>query len=521
MRPNIVLIMVDDMGYSDIGCYGGEIETPNLDRLAERGVRFTNFYNCARCCPTRASLLTGLYPHQAGIGHMTAPHNQGPETPAYQGYLNDTCVTLAEVLRTGGYATMMSGKWHVGGGMVHDDPALRPRSRGFDRFWGIASGGTHYFTPHRTRRQNAFVPAMLLDDDQPVEADGYFTDMISDRAVTFIKERPKDDPFFLYVAYTAPHWPLHAPEDVVAKYKERYLAGWDAIREKRFARQIELGLVDPATTLTPRDPGAPPWNEVIHKEWEATRMAVYAAQVDIMDQGVGRIVRQLEAEGILDDTLIMFLSDNGGCAEPLPDNHPEITPGGPDTWASYGLPWANASNTPFRLYKHWVHEGGIATPFIIHWPRLNAAPNLISTPAHLIDVMATCVDVAGCTYPSERRGRPIPPMEGVSLKPALRGEGLPERTLFWEHEGNRAVRQGPWKLVSLLRGTGHARMVLPTDVDESWHLYNLETDRTESVNLAEEFPERVAEMRSQYEAWAERVGVGAWPVRLPDRKSGK
>lgn len=341
-RPNIILIMADDMGFSDLGCYGSEISTPNLDGLAARGVRFTQFYNTARCCPTRAALLTGLYNHQAGIGHMV--NDRG--FPAYQGYLNDRCVTIAEALRPAGYRTMMSGKWHVG-----EDRPHWPIDRGFERCFSLISGATNYFRLEKGRQ-------MALDD-QPYTppAEGfYITDAIADHAVKYIGEygrRP--EPFFLYLAFTAPHWPLHALPEEIARYRGRYMKGWDALRKERHARQIQMGIVDKRWPLTPRDPAAPAWEDVSDKEMRDLKMAVYAAQIDRMDQGVGRVLAKLREVGAEENTLVMFLADNGGCAEEVDRGKPGVPPGGADSFMSYGLPWANASNTPFRLYKHWVH----------------------------------------------------------------------------------------------------------------------------------------------------------------------
>jgi arylsulfatase len=511
-KPNIVLIMADDMGFSDIGCYGSEIATPNLDRLARNGVRFAQMYNNARCCPTRASLLTGLYPHQAGVGHMVVDRG----IPPYQGYLNDTSVTIAEALKLGGYRTGMSGKWHVGGkyGFNRADwkPGTEghptPTQRGFDRLYGTLEGAANYFNPHTLTDGHQWID--IAEDEEY-----YYTDAISHNAAKMIGEFSKEsDPFFLYVAYTAPHWPLHALPEDIAKYKGKYLGGWDAVRKARYERLIESGLIDSNWPLSPRDNQAPPWEQAEHKEWEDMRMAVYAAQVDRMDQGIGRIVEELERAGKLANTLIFFLSDNGGCAELLREdggiergyakrdgslldfgNRPDRMPGGEDTFMSYDLPWANASNTPFRLYKHWVHEGGIATPLIAHWPAGIKRPDRIThRPSHLIDIMATCLDVAGVSYPAEYRDHRITPLEGESLLPALREVKEDRETpIFWEHEGNRAVRLGDWKLVSKR--------------NKPWELYWMSEDRTELNDLAGVEPERVKAMEDMYNVWAQRCGV--------------
>jgi arylsulfatase len=484
-RPNIILIMADDLGFSDLGCYGSEISTPNLDRLAARGVRFTQFYNTARCCPTRAALLTGLYNHQTGVGHMVADRG----VPSYQGYLNQSCVTIAEALRPAGYHTLMTGKWHVGENRPH-----WPTDRGFQRYFGLISGATNYFRLEAGRQ-------MALDDQPytPQPQGFYITDAITDHAVKYLDEYGrKPDPFFLYVAYTAPHWPLHALPAEIAKYRGRYMQGWDALRRARHARQIGMGIVDRRWPLTPRDSTAPAWEDVTGKEARDLKMAVYAAQIDRLDQGVGRLLAKLRQIGAEDHTLVMFLADNGGCAEEVDRGKPGVPPGGADSFMSYGLPWANASNTPFRLYKHWVHEGGIATPFIARWPALIRPRNrIVHQTGHIIDVMATCLDAAGAEYPKTHQGREIQPLEGRSLVPIFRtGQRQGHQTLCWEHEGNRAVRQGRWKLVSRHPG--------------GWELYDLEADRTELSNLAEKHPDKVRELTVEHDQWARRCGVVPW-----------
>jgi arylsulfatase len=515
-RPNLVIIMADDMGFSDIGCYGGEIRTPNLDALARSGLRLTQFYNTGRCCPTRASLLTGLYPHQAGVGHMMEDHG----LPGYRGDLNRSSVTIAEVLRPAGYSTLMAGKWHV----CRPDRAGEngPIARGFDRHYGTIHGAGSFYDP----------VSLQLDSEsiQPERDDYYYTDALGSYASQFIREAPDDRPLFAYFAFTAPHWPLHAPEEAIASYSGRYDEGWDVLRGERHRRMIELGLVSDRWPLTPRDENVPAWDEVPERDrpWFARRMEVYAAQVELLDRNVGRIVETLREEGRLDNTLILFLADNGGCAEELgpnmralhvpestrdgrpvvPGNRPGLMPGPADTYQSYGLPWANASNTPFRRYKHWVHEGGISTSLIAHWPE--GIPeamrgSLPSAPGHLIDLMATCVDLADAPYPKSVDGQAISPMEGKSLAPVLRsGERQGHDALYWEHEGNRAVRRGDWKLVSRFPGP--------------WELYNLADDRSELTNLAETHPDLVASLSTIYEAWATRSSVIPWSVLpRPDR----
>jgi arylsulfatase len=485
-RPNIVLIMADDMGFSDIGCFGSEIATPNLDRMAAGGLRFTQFYNCARCCPTRASLLTGLYNHQAGVGHMV----QQRGFPAYQGYLNERCLTLAEALRPAGYHVVMSGKWHVG-----EDRPHWPTDRGFERYFGLISGASNYFRLDKGRK-------MALDDQSFMPGDGfYMTDAITDYAVQYIDEYcSKKEPFLLYLAYTAPHWPLHALPEDIAKYRGRYMKGWDTLRRERHERQKSMGIVDRRWPLTPRDSEAPAWETVADREDRDLRMAVYAAQIDRLDQCIGRVMGKLRQSGIEEDTLVLFLADNGGCAEEKIAGEKAVPPGPADSFTSYGRPWANASNTPFRLYKHWVHEGGIASPLIAYWPRgIKARNKLVHEPAHVMDMMATCLDIAEASYPRTYGGRDLIPLEGRSLLPLLRGgKRHGHEALFWEHEGNRAVRKGRWKLVSRY--------------PERWEIYDLAMDRTEMNDLSPEHPDLLTEMTALYDSWAARCGVIPWDV---------
>jgi len=492
-RPNIVLIMADDMGFSDLGCYGSEIQTPNLDRLAAGGMRFTQFYNTGRCCPTRAALLTGLYPHQAGVGHMVGDYG----VPGYRGFLSDRCVTIAEVLRPAGYTTLMVGKWHVG-----EDRPHWPYDRGFDKYFGLVSGGSNYWRLDPTRK-------MARDDAlfTPTEP-FYLTDLFTDHAVRFLDGHGRSGkPFFMYVAYTAPHWPLHAHPEDIARYQGKYMIGWDELRRRRHRRMIDLGLIDARWAITPRDATAKAWDDVENKADCDLRMAVYAAQIDRMDQNIGRILSKLRELNLEQNTLVLFLSDNGGCAEVIDRGKKGVPPGPADSFLSYGLPWANASNTPFRRYKHWVHEGGIATPLIAYWPGRIKPAQITHQPGHVIDLMATCVDVAGVTYPQTHRGQPIIPLEGRSLVPIFRGEVRKGHdAIFWEHEGNRAVRQGKWKLVSMHPGRG------PNEPGK-WELYDLEADRTELNDLAEKHPDKVRELSAMYDAWARRAGVEPWPVR--------
>ena len=532
-RPNILLIMADDVGFSDLGCYGSAIQTPNLDALAMGGVRFTQFYNTSRCCPTRASLLTGLYPHQAGIGHMTWT-DRGLE--GYHATLNNHCATIAEVLRADGYRTYMAGKWHVTRfDGPEADPSQWPVQRGFEKFYGTIKGSGSFYDPISLCRQNTFITPENDPEYRPQEF--YYTDAISDNAVKFLQKHEAesaDKPFFLYVAYTAAHWPMQALEKDIAKYKGKFDGGYEPERQARLQRLKELGLIDSKWDAAPT---VGDWNAV-DKKWEARCMEVYAAMLDNMDQGIGRIVRELKRSGQLENTVIFFLQDNGACAEdngrrpvkkspakkfqPMrPDElqtvaqphqtrdgrpvrkGPGVMPGGADTFVAYGENWANVSNTPFREYKHWVHEGGISTPLIVHWPagipsRRNG--KLETQPGHLIDIMATCVALSGANYPKELHGEKIKPLQGVSLLPALEGKDLkrPE-PIFWEHESNRAVREGNWKLVA--------------KADQAWELYDMEQDRTEMHNLAAANPAKVKALAAKWDAWAARCDVlplGGW-----------
>ncbi|MCF3109188.1 arylsulfatase [Niabella sp. CC-SYL272] len=498
VKPNILLIMADDMGYSDIGAYGGEIKTPHLDQLAKEGIRYRQFYNAARCCPTRASLLTGLYPHQAGMGWMAAADlGTGP---AYQDNLNNECVTIAEVLKTAGYSTYMTGKWHVTNERKIDGAVTDswPRQRGFDRYFGIIPGGANYFTP------------MLYSDNRKYKAPDHFylTNAISDTSVRFLNDHfrgEKKAPFFMYVAYTAPHWPLHALKERIDKYRETYKKGWDAIRAERFKKQKEIGLFPASAVCTPRDATVSAWDRLTDKEQEemSMRMAIYAAQIDIMDEGIGKIMQTLKENNALDNTLIFFLSDNGACAEFISSGESKAVDGTAETFESYRLPWANVSSTPFQQYKHFTHEGGIATPLIVHWPEgINARLNdqFVSGYGHITDIMATCVAVSGARYPSVFRGHKIHPMEGKSLLPHFSGQSNNRGRIYWEHEANIALRNGKWKLVAKTPEGAAFSM-------DSLQLYDMEADPTEMNNLGRTDPRRVTAMYADWEAWARKIGA--------------
>ena len=543
-RPNIILMMADDMGWSDIGCYGSEINTPNLDGLAQDGVRFTQFYNTGRCCPTRASLLTGTYPHQAGIGWMM----KDQKLPGYKGDLGKNVRTIAEVLKTAGYATYMAGKWHVTPHVRPGTPKYNwPRQRGFDRFYGTIHGAGSFFDPNSLTRENELITPLNDPEYQPDEF--YYTHAINDHGVRYIQEHEnKNQPFFMYLAHTAPHWPMHALPKDIKKYKGKYDKGWDEIRKARYTRQLKMGLIHSDWKMSPRDSKAPSWEDAPNKAWDINNMEVYAAMVDALDQGVGRIVKALKDAGQFENTLFIFIADNGGCAEGMGrrqgiqyrDNNDtdaikpmgkdelqldmipkrtrdgrvvrqgtEVMAGGPDTYHGYGLAWANASNTPFREYKHWVHEGGISSPLIAHWPKgIDSARRgkLESQPGHLIDIMATCVDLADAKYPKQQKDTKLVPLQGVSLAPAFNGNCIGRNApIFWEHEGNRAMRDGKWKLVA-------------KGAKGPWELYDIENDRTELKNLAESHPDKLQEMATIWEQWAVEAHAKPWPWGKPKNK---
>ncbi|QTN32294.1 arylsulfatase [Akkermansiaceae bacterium] len=490
-KPNIIVILTDDMGYSDLGCYGSEIETPHLDALAAEGLRFTNFYNSSRCCPTRASLLTGLYSHQAGVGAMTADEGK----PGYRGKLNRNCVTIAEALRPAGYTTLVAGKWHVGEGKGH-----YPTDRGFDRFWGSPGGGGFYFKDSMLSKKRE-----IFSNDNKIDPpdDLYVTDDFTDQAIGFIDEAVTETkkPFFLYLAHIAPHWPLQAKPEDIAKYKGRFDKGWDAEREARFTKQKRMGIVPENAALSARDPEAKSWGETPEAERRdlAHRMEIYAAQIDSIDQNTGKLVARLKALGQFENTLILFLSDNGCSAEGGAGGFSNGEKGAPIgtglSHASAGLEWANASDTPFRKFKMHTHEGGIATPLIAHWPAgIAARGELRHAACHVIDIMPTVIEISGASYPETVSGEPINPMEGISLTPVFRSDDPgQERELFWEHLGKKAVRRGDWKAVGSRKAP--------------WELYDLRSDPTENKNLAAKDAERTEELKALWQAWAERCNV--------------
>ena len=530
VKPNIIIIMSDDMGFSDLGCYGGEISTPHLDGLAYAGLRFTQFYNTGRCCPTRASLLTGLYPHQAGIGRMLDDY----QLPGYRGDLGQDAVTIAEVLKPAGYSTYMVGKWHVAENKGELDKHNWPLQRGFERYYGTIEGSGNFWDPAYLTRDNTLISPFADAEYRPVEK-YYYTDAISDNAVKFIAEHNPDKPFFMYVAYTAAHWPMHARERDIAKYKNKYNVGYDQVREQRYQKAGQLGLINEQCLITPTVGN---WEDQPDKEWEAKCMEVYAAMVDNMDQGIGRIILTLRAQGQLDNTLILFLQDNGGCAESYKRNpalprversnpsdpiSPEsiqmfmlpektrdgyairrghVMPGPEDTAIGYGGNWANVSNTPFREYKHYVHEGGISTPLIVHWPKgFKATNELRHTPAHLIDIMATCVDVAGASYPDTFAKHTIQPLEGKSLLSVFEKDEMEKRHILFEHENNGALRIGDWKLV------GKNVVLENSTIPHKWELYNMAQDRSEMNDLSAKYPKKRDKMIKLFEKEAKRTRI--------------
>lgn len=524
-RPNIVLIMADDLGYSDLGCYGGEIQTPNLDYLAANGLRFRRFYNTSRCCPSRASLLTGLYNQQAGIGEMTAERSE----PGYRGYLTENTVTLAEVLKDAGYHTAMTGKWHVSNTVEQPSKEAQlkwldhqasypyfspveqyPVNRGFEQYYGNIFGVVDYFDPFS-----------LVNGTTPVDKvpkDYYHTDAINDTAVSYIKTLGREDkPFFLYVAQTAPHWPLQALPEDIKKYENTYKAGWDAIREARYKRMVKQGLIDPVTTpLSPRINKELNWEQNPDKEWDARAMAVHAAMVDRMDQGIGRIIRALRETGKLDNTIIVFLSDNGASPENCMRYGPgfdrpgqtrdgkeisypmkkDVLPGPQTTFASIGERWANVANTPYQYAKAQSYEGGVRTPMIAFWPKnIKAKGGFTDHLGHVMDFMPTVLQVAKAAYPKTYKGRNITPYTGLSLLPAFEGkEGKEHDALYNEHFNARYVHKGEWKLVSL-------------SGDSAWHLYKINQDETELNDLAGQHPDIVSSMAAQWRQWANTHNV--------------
>jgi arylsulfatase A-like enzyme len=508
-KPNIIVILADDMGYADIGCFGSETKTPNLDEMAANGLKMTQFYNASRCCPTRASLLTGLYQHQAGVGDMMNTRQE----PAYQGYLNKNCVTIAEALKPYGYTTLMAGKWHVG-----QAPENWPVKRGFDHYFGLIDGAGSYFGPYPYRAKQKLTIA-LDDKEYTPGKDYYSTNAYTDYALKFIEDNSKTKkPFFLYLAYQAPHWPLQAlPQDIV-KYKGKYMQGWDKLRDARFKKMQETGIIPKNIKLSPRDSNLPEWNSLSQQEklkWD-DKMAVYAAMIDCMDQNIGRLRKKLKDLGEDKNTVIMFLSDNGASNETINPNGflPDIYQSSkklasdPTSFTAYGFEGANVSNTPFRLFKHWEYEGGTATPFIAYGPNLVKPGITSSKPGHIIDIMITCLNLAGAKYPSIYKEQQIKQSAGVNLVPLFKGQKwVGHHALYFEHEGNRAVRQGDWKLVS-------------NYPDNQWHLFNMVTDRTELNDLSKTLPKKVQELTNLYNNWAQKSDVISFEKLITKKGEG-
>lgn len=522
-KPNVILILVDDLGYSDLGSYGGEIQTPNIDSLAFNGLRMTQLYNSARCCPTRASLMTGLYPHKTGVGFMTADNGK----PGYRGFLNDNCVTSASILKQAGYKTYLAGKWHLRG---KAGKHCTPTNRGFDEFYGPFHDYADFYMPelyHRLPEGRAKLPEIVKDY--------YATDAITDYALHFMKDARKEQKlFYLYLAYNAPHFPLQAPKELIDKYISTYEKGWDDLRDKRYQRMLKMGILPESISLSkkgivPEVPNRNKDSEYYGKEipeWDSLnsnrkkdlvrRMATFAAMVDSIDQNIGRVVEDLKTNNEFENTVIFFLSDNGACAEWDPhgfDNNPypqnklyegeELYDiGQQNTFHSYGTGWANFCNTPFNSYKHYTYEGGISSPMIIHYPKaLKNTGKIDRSVNHVMDIPATIIELAGATYPKTYKSQEIYPIQGRSLLPIIKGEELPERILYFEHEGNRAVRDGKWKIVW-------------TNYERIWKLYNIVSDRSETKNLAKDYPEIVSRLSKLWLDWAAENFVEEEKIKL-------
>lgn len=497
-RPNIIIIMTDDMGFSDLGCFGAEIQTPNLDSLAKNGLRFTQFYNAGRCCPTRASLLSGLYAHQAGMGGMT--EDQGVKKPGYRGRILERAVTIGEVLGPAGYCTIQTGKWHVG----DKKKEWWPVNRGFKYGFSSPAGGGFYFRPSAFNQPRSIVSGEKVLYNREIDPpEGFYTtDAYTEEGFPFIREAVKaGSPFLWYLAYNAPHFPLKAKAEDIAKYRGKYKTGWDVIRKKRHEKLIELGIIKSSWELSPRPRKIPAWDSLSEnqKDEQDLRMAAYAAMIDCVDQNIGRLISELKKLNVYENTLIVFLCDNGGDSSggTLGSNKGKGEVGTAESFAYYGEAWANVSNTPFKLYKKFIHEGGISTPFIAHWPggiKKELNNSLISEPAHLIDLMATCVDLSKAEYPKIYKDHQIIPMEGKSLNPIFKGEKFTRSdALFFEHMGNKGIRSGKWKLVST-KGS-------------NWELYDMDKDRTELNDVAAQYPEIVKELQLKYSDWAKRSFV--------------
>ena len=498
-RPNVVVILIDDMGFSDLQCYGGDVPTPNINKLAGEGVRFTQFYNTARCSTSRAALLTGVYPHQAGMGFLESlviPGSKGTT-----GHLRDDCVTMAEVLDDAGYFTIMTGKWHLG-----QDKGSPPWDRGFQRSLSANIGELYFPDQQQKREAGIKVNGERFDlDDPKFGKDWYGPDLLTEWGLKFIDESiAEKKPFFYYLPHCATHFPLMAPKEDIARYRGKFKqAGWDKLREERHKRQIEMGLVDPQWEMTPLPPDVPAWDTLSEADKDRfdNIMAVDAAMIDRLDKSIGTLVEGLKKRGVLDNTVIMIMCDNGGNAESGPRGRLEgKEPGGPKSVVFLGQCWATLANTPFWRYKHFTHEGGVSTPLIVHWP--DGIPKdrdgkLEPQPGHLVDIMPTVCQLTGAKYPTEYQGHKIQPEEGASLVPAFDGKPIDRKEpIYFAHEGNRGLRDGKWKLVMKFKGP--------------WELYDMEADRTEMHDRIKDEPERAEKMIAAWDAWAKRADVDEW-----------
>ena len=496
--PNVVVILADDLGFSDIGCYGSEIRTPNLDSLAAGGLKFTQFYNTARCWPTRSALLSGYYAQQ--IRRDALPHKPG----GAQGTRPQWATLLPALLKPAGYRSYHSGKWHIDGNVL---------AAGFDRSFHTKNDG-NYFT----------VRGNLLDDvpiTPPENETGYYaTTATAEHAISFLKEhaaRHADRPFFEYIAFIAPHFPLHAPQEDIATYRDTYLGGWEKIRAARYERQRASGIIHTDLSKIERGLGPPypfpealeklgpgeinrplPWDDLTEerRRFQANKMAIHAAMIDRMDREIGRVIAQIREMGALDNTIILFASDNGASAEIMVrhgGHDPQAAPGSAASYLCLGPGFSSVSNTPFRRHKSWVHEGGISTPLIVHWTAgIAARGELRDTPAHVIDIVPTVLELAKLTKPASANGKPVPPAPGKSLVPAFANNiTIPRENLWWLHDGHRALRSGDWKIVA--------------PKGQPWELYDLKTDRAEQHNLAEKMPDKTADLARQWQALTERM----------------
>ncbi len=494
-KPNIIIILADDMGFSDIGCYGSEIPTPNLDKLAYEGLRMTNFYNAGRCCPSRASLLTGLYPHQAGFGDML--QNKG--TYAYQGYLSDSSVTIAQLLKQAGYHTITSGKWHVGtlqSALAHN--------RGFDKSFCMLNNGSSYFKNGPLYNDGRTVTFMQNGQVVNRDTNYYLTQHFTDFAIEAIEaHKNNNNPFFLYLAYTAPHWPIQALEEDIRLFRGKYIIGWDTIRERRLKKQIKEKILDKTIKLSSRHNKIPQWTTLPESDrnlWDQ-RMAIYAAMIYRMDKGIGEILQKLREIDQDKNTLIIFLSDNGGSGDEVQKDNLIIQRNGvPGTGVyidSYQKNWGNVSNTPFSLFKKNMHEGGISTPFIAYFPGVIKPGQINHSTGHIINILPTCIELAKIKYPQTFNGIRLKQLEGKSMINIFKGATSGNDTLYWEHEGNKAIRVDNWKLVYELE-------------QNEWELYDLQTDRSETSNLSNKYSDKVKQLKATHDEWCSKVGVVDW-----------